>query len=113
MLLGVIHAALARCVNMPMVMETVATTPPRTTLVVRTIDAADRAHARAASRLHDVRNGLRSTALRGLDRVEHAVVATFRAARDAITRVDAKGADAVNRAQGVVGAALDKARTWS
>lgn len=93
--------------------ETSSSSPTRTTLVVRTIDAADRAHARAATRIHEVRNGLRSSALRGLDRVEHVVVATISRARDLITRADASGADAVNRAQGVVGSAIEHARHWS
>ena len=85
--------------------------PARTTLVVRTIDAVDRAHARAATRIHDVRNGIRSTSLRGLERVEQLVTSTVARARDAITRVDAAGADAINRAQGLVGTALERARS--
>lgn len=75
------------------------TVPARTTLVLRTLDAADRTHARVAMRLHDARNNLRT-------RVEH----ILDRARDGLTRIDAASADAVNRAQGVVGAALEKAR---
>ena len=84
--------------------------PARTKIVVRTLEAVDRTHARVASRIHDVRNGLRSSALRNLDRVEVAVSTALSRARDAITRADAAGADAVNRAQGVVGTAIDRAR---
>ncbi|MBA3498995.1 MAG: hypothetical protein M4D80_24560 [Myxococcota bacterium] len=84
--------------------------PARTKLVVRTLDAADRAHARAATRIHDVRNGIRSSSLRGLERVEQLVTSTIARARDAISRVDAVGADAVNRAQGVVGTVIERAR---
>ncbi len=84
--------------------------PTRTTLVVRTLDAADRAHARAASRIHDVRNELRSSVMRGIDRVETVMTKTLARARDVVTRADALGADAVNRAQGAVGAAIGRAR---
>ena len=84
--------------------------PARTTLVVRTLDAADRAHARAATRIHDVRNGIRSTSLRGLERVEQLVTNAIARAREAITRVDAAGADTINRAQGVVGTVIERAR---
>jgi hypothetical protein len=84
--------------------------PVRTTLVVRTLDAADRAHARAATRIHDVRNGIRSTSLRGLERVEQVVTTAIARTRDAISRADAVGADAINRAQGVVGSVLERAR---
>lgn len=85
--------------------------PVRTTLVVRTLDAADRAHARAATRIHDVRNGIRATSLRGIERVEQLVTTAIARAKDAISRVDAAGADAVNRAQGVVGTAIERARS--
>ena len=86
------------------------TAPVRTTLVVRTLDAADRAHARAAMRIHDVRNGIRSSSLRGLDRVEQLVTTAITRSREAISRADAAGADAVNRAQGVVGTVIERAR---
>lgn len=85
-------------------------TQSRNSLVVRAVDAIDRSHARVASRIHDVRNNLRASALRGLDVAESAVTNAISRARDAITRVDAVGADAVNRAQGVFGGALERVR---
>jgi hypothetical protein len=86
------------------------TAPVRSTLVVRTLDAADRAHARAATRIHDVRNGIRVSSLRGLERVETLMTTAIARVRDGIARVDAVGADAVNRAQGVVGTVIERAR---
>lgn len=77
-----------------------------TSLVTRTLDAVDRTHARAATRLHGLRNDLRGALERGLDKVEE-VVASM---RDALGRADARSADAVNRAQGAVGQAIERLR---
>ena len=82
------------------------TSPARTTLMLRTLDAADRAHARVATRLHDARNNLLTSATRGIERVEH----ILQRARDGLTRIDSASADVVNRAQSLVGAAIEKAR---
>ena len=77
-----------------------------TSLVTRTLDAVDRTHARAAMRIHDLRNGLRGAIERGLDRAEEAVASM----RDALKRADERSASAVNRAQGVVGQAIERLR---
>ena len=81
-----------------------------TSLVTRTIDAVDRAHARTAARLHEVRNQVLATLERGIDRAEEVGASVITRARTSIKRVDKVSADAVNRAQGVVGHALEKAR---
>lgn len=81
-----------------------------TSLVTRTIDSVDRAHARAAARLHDARNGVVAKLERGLDRAEELSAAMIKRARASIKRADEVGARAVNRAQGVVGQAIEKAR---
>ena len=83
---------------------------PTTSLVTRTLDAVDRAHARAAMLLHDVRNDVRSTVERGIDRAEELTTSVFDRARRSIQKVDVVSADVVNRAQGVVGQAIEKAR---
>lgn len=82
------------------------TEPNPTSLVTRTLDAVDRTHARAAKRVHDVRNGVRGALERGLDRAE-AVIARL---REGLQRADARSADAVNRAQGAVGHAIERLR---
>ncbi|CAN5903647.1 hypothetical protein BH11MYX3_BH11MYX3_21400 [soil metagenome] len=79
-------------------------------LVTRTLDAVDRVHARATARIHDVRNGLRSTLERGIDRAEQLTSSVIDRARQSIDRADHVSADVVNRAQGVVGQAIEKAR---
>jgi hypothetical protein len=81
-----------------------------TSLATRTIDAVDRAHARAAARLHAVRNELLATIERGIDRAEQVSSSVIKRARTSVKRVDKVSADAVNRAQGVVGHAIEKAR---
>ena len=81
-----------------------------TSLVTRTLDAVDRAHARGAARLHEVRNDLLSTLERGIDRAEQVSASVIKRARTSIKRVDKVSADAVNRAQGAVGQAIEKAR---
>jgi len=79
-------------------------------LVTRTLDVVDRAHARTAARLHEVRNELLSTLERGVDRAEQVSATVIKRARKSIKRVDQVSADAVNRAQGAVGFAIEKAR---
>ena len=83
---------------------------PSPTLVTRTLDAVDRAHARAATILHNARNDLRATVERGLDRAEQLTTTAFERARQRVKRADVVSADVVNRAQGVVGHAIEKAR---
>lgn len=75
-------------------------------LVTRTLDGVDRAHARIATRLHDARNAVLTTLEHGLDRAEQLIAS----ARKGIKRADQVSADAVNRAQGVVGQAIERAR---
>lgn len=92
-------------------MSTTNGVQPRTdTLVTRALDAVDRAHARAATILHNVRNDLLH---RLADRIEHAELvanSAFERARNGVHKVDTVSADVVNRAQGVVGHAIEKAR---
>jgi hypothetical protein len=81
-----------------------------TSLVTRTLDAIDRAHAGAGVRLHEVRNQLLTALERGLDHAEKLSAHLIKNARKSIKRVDQVSADAVNRAQGAVGHAIEKAR---
>jgi hypothetical protein len=81
-----------------------------TSLVTRTLDTVDRAHARIAARLHEVRNDLLASLERGLDRAEAASASAIKRARKSLRRVDKVSANAVNRAQGVVGQVIEKAR---
>lgn len=77
-----------------------------TSLLTRSLDALDRAHARGAMRLHDLRNDVLASLGRGIDRLE----AVLERARKGLERADTVSADAVNRAQGVVGKAIERAR---
>ena len=81
-----------------------------TTLVTRTIDAVDRAHARTAARLHEVRNELLGTIERGIERAEKLGANVIKRARKSVKRVDKVSANVVNRAQGAVGQVIEKAR---
>lgn len=81
-----------------------------TGLVTRTIDSVDRAHARAAARLHEARNEVLARLERGIDRVEALSTEVVKRARAGIKRADTVSANAVNRAQGVVGQAIERAR---
>jgi hypothetical protein len=81
-----------------------------TTLVTRTLDAVDRGHARAAARLHEVRNELLATLERSIDRAEKVSAIVINRARKSIKRADELSANAVNRAQGAVGQAIETAR---
>ncbi len=60
--------------------------------------------------LHGARNELRSRFEHGLDRLEQLTSTTIDRARKSVQRVDVASADVVNRAQGVVGQAIEKAR---
>lgn len=80
------------------------------TLVTRALDAVDRAHARAATVLHDVRNDLLHRLVDRIERAELRTLSVFERARNGVDKVDAVSADVVNRAQGVVGHAIEKAR---
>jgi len=79
-------------------------------LVIRTLDAVDRAHAKAAMMIHTARNDVRATLEHGLDRVEQVMTKGLDRARKGLHRADVVSADVVNRAQGVVGHAIEKAR---
>lgn len=79
-------------------------------ILTRTIDAIDRAHARTATHLHDRRSGLVHKLEAAIDRAEELVTSLFERARKSIQRVDVVSANAVNRTQGVVGQALERAR---
>lgn len=81
-----------------------------TSLAMRTIDAVDRAHAHLAMRLHDVRNQALDSVKRGIDRAEVLSARVIERARDGLSRFDHRSADAINRAQGAVGHAIEKAR---
>lgn len=85
-------------------------TEARPTMVTRTLDVADRAHARAAMMLHNARNDLRTTLERGIERVEQLATTACQRARARVQRADHASADAVNRAQGAVGSAIERAR---
>ena len=77
-----------------------------TSLVTRALDSVDRGHARAADKIHTLRNSVRDTLEAGLDRLEAAIGA----ARTRLTRADGMTADAIIRAQGAVGQAIERAR---
>jgi hypothetical protein len=83
---------------------------PSPTLVTRTLDAVDRAHAKAATMIHNARNDVRVTLEHGLDHVEQVMTKGIDRARKGLQRADVVSADVVNRAQGVVGHAIEKAR---
>jgi hypothetical protein len=84
---------------------------PPTSRTLRALDAIDRAHARAATKIHNVRHDLMTSLERRIERAEQLALTAIERARQGVKRVDAASADAVNRTQGVVGRALDKART--
>src|SRR5689334_12364680 len=79
-------------------------------LMTRTLDAVDRAHARTATRLHDGRNAVIARLERAVDKVEEVVTGIVERARKGIQRLDTVGADLVNRSQGAVGQAIERAR---
>lgn len=86
------------------------TVQSKSPLTLRAIDALDRTHARAASSLHGVRNDVRGTLERALDRAQELTLAAFDRVRARMKKLDSASADAVNRAQGAVNHALDVAR---
>jgi t-SNARE complex subunit (syntaxin) len=79
-------------------------------LVTRTLDAVDRAHARTATKLHDGRNAVIKRLETTVDRLETVMTQVFERARKGLQRVDAVSADFVNRSQGAVGQAIERAR---
>ncbi|MDB4960502.1 MAG: hypothetical protein JWP01_501 [Myxococcales bacterium] len=79
-------------------------------LSTRMLDAVDRAHARAAAVLHNVRNSLLTALERKIDGAEHLASSAIERARHGVKHADHVSADVVNRAQGVVGQAIEKAR---
>ena len=83
---------------------------PTTSLVTRALDSVDRGHARAADTIHTLRNTVRETLERGLDRLEAATTSAIKVARKRLTTADKTTADAIIRAQGVVGQAIERAR---
>ncbi|MBA3458613.1 MAG: hypothetical protein H0T46_01525 [Deltaproteobacteria bacterium] len=79
-------------------------------IVTRAIDAIDRAHARTATHLHDRRSSLMTKLEAALDRAEEMMTSAFERARKSMKKIDVVSADAVNRTQGLVGQALERAR---
>lgn len=79
-------------------------------VLTRALDAIDRAHAKAAKVLHDVRNDLLQRLANRIERAELVTTSAFERARNGVHKVDTVSADVVNRAQGVVGHAIEKAR---
>ena len=79
---------------------------PSNSLVTRALDSVDRGHARAADSIHTIRNAVREKLESGLDRIEDLV----KTARTRLTRADSATADAIIRAQGAVGQAIERAR---
>ncbi len=79
-------------------------------LLTRALDAVDRMHAKAATVLHDIRNDLVHRLADRIERAELLTTSAFERARNGVHKVDAVSADVVNRAQGVVGQAIEKAR---
>ncbi len=80
------------------------------TVLTRALDAVDRAHAKAATVLHDVRNDLLQRLANSIERAELVTTSAFERARNGVHKVDIVSADVVNKAQGVVGQAIEKAR---
>ena len=78
--------------------------------LTRVLDAVDRGHARAADRVHTVRNAVRDTLEHGLDRIEKVTHSAIVGARARLKRADSVAADGIIRAQGAIGSALEKAR---
>lgn len=80
------------------------------TVLTRALDAVDRAHAKAATVLHGVRNDLLQRLSNSIERAELITTSAFERARNGVHKADTVSADVVNRAQGVVGQAIEKAR---
>lgn len=76
------------------------------TPLTRVLDSIDRGHARAADRLHTLRNTVRAALDRGLDRLEGSI----QSLRTRLAVVDQSAADGIIRAQGLAGAGLEKLR---
>ena len=80
------------------------------TILTRALDAVDRAHAKAATVLHNARNDVLQRLSNSIERAELLTTSAFERARNGVHKADTVSADAVNRAQGVVGQAIEKAR---
>lgn len=83
---------------------------PTNSLVTRALDSVDRGHARAAASIHTLRNSVRDALTSGLDRIEAVSTKLIKTARKRLTSADTATADAIIRAQGVVGHAIERAR---
>ncbi len=79
---------------------------PKPTTLTRVLDSVDRGHARAADRMHTLRNTIRARLGRGLDLLEGAIGAL----RVRLDRADKGAADGIIKAQGVASTALEKLR---
>lgn len=79
---------------------------PKPTTLTRVLDSVDRGHARAADRMHTLRNTIRARLDRGLDLLEGAIGAL----RARLDRADKGAADGIIKAQGVAWTALEKLR---
>jgi hypothetical protein len=78
--------------------------------LTRVLDSIDRGHARAAARAHTIRNSVHDAIEHGLDRFERRLQSSINRARARLERADSATADAIIRAQGAVGDALEHAR---
>jgi len=83
---------------------------PNHSLVTRALDSIDRSHARAADSIHTIRNSVRGALESSLDRFEAATTSFIKTARKRLTTADSATADAIIRAQGAVGHAIERAR---
>ncbi len=79
---------------------------PKPTTLTRVLDSIDRGHARAADRMHTVRNSVRARLDHGLDVLEGAIGGL----RVRLDRADQGAADGIIKAQGVASSALEKLR---
>ncbi len=79
---------------------------PEPTTLTRVLDSIDRGHARAADRMHTLRNVVRARLDRGLDLLEGAISGL----RVRLDRADKGAADGIIKAQGVASTALEKLR---
>lgn len=79
---------------------------PKPTTLTRVLDSVDRGHARAADRLHTLRNSVRERLDHGLDLLEGAIGGL----RVRLDRADKGAADGIIKAQGVASSALEKLR---
>jgi hypothetical protein len=85
---------------------TTSSNDPKPTTLTRVLDSVDRGHARAADRLHTLRNSVRERLDHGLDLLEGAIGGL----RVRLDRADKGAADGIIKAQGVASSALEKLR---